>query len=87
MHKLKQKDYNIQGYGHRNITVVPICPKCYKELGHMFTSDTKFCPFCGVQIESNGIASISLEAFEFNGEYLLSPNDIVIRITRKMAEK
>ena len=42
MHKLKQKDYNIQGYGHRNITVVPICPKCYKELGHMFTSDTKF---------------------------------------------
>ncbi len=36
------------------------------------------CPFCGVQIESNSITSVSLNAFEFNGEYLLEHNDIVV---------
>ena len=78
MYKLKQEDSNIQGYSYRQITVIPICPKCHKALGHMLTSDTKFCQFCGVQIELNGITSISLNAFEFNGEYLLEHNDIVI---------
>lgn len=78
MYKLKQEDFNIQGYSYKQITATPICPKCHKELGRMFTSDTKFCPFCGVQIESNSIASVSLNAFEFNGEYLLKHNDIVI---------
>lgn len=79
MYKLKQEDSNIQGYSYRHITAVSICPKCYKELGHMLISDTKFCPFCGVQIEFNGITSISLDAFEFNGEYLLKHDDIVIK--------
>lgn len=78
IYKLKQKDSNIQGYSYRQITATPICPKCHKELGHMLTSDTKFCSFCGVQIESNSVISVSLNAFEFNGEYLLEHNDIVI---------
>ncbi|EXM38557.1 hypothetical protein RASY3_14695 [Ruminococcus albus SY3] len=78
MYKLKQKDSNLQGYSYRQITAIPICPMCYKELGHMLTSDTKFCPFCGAQIESNSIISVSLNAFEFNGEYLLKHNDIAI---------
>lgn len=82
MYKLKQEDSNIQGYSYRHITAIPICPKCYKELGHMHTSDTKFCPFCGVQIESNSIISVSLNAFEFNGKYLLKHNDIVIEIDK-----
>ena len=78
MYKLKQEDSNIQVYSYRQITVTPICPQCHKELGHMLTSDTKFCPFCGTQIESNSITSVSLNAFEFNGEYLLKHNDIVV---------
>lgn len=78
MYKLKQEDSNLQGYSYRQITARPICPNCYKELGHMLTRDTKFCSFCGAQIESSSIISVSLNAFEFNGEYLLEHNDIVI---------
>ena len=79
MYKLKQEDYSsIQGHSYRRITATPICPKCYKALGHILTREIKFCPFCGEQIESNNIISVSLNAFEFNGEYLLKHNDIVI---------
>ena len=78
MYKLKQEDSNIQGYSYRKITATAICPKCHKELGHMVANGIKFCPFCGTEIEDNAIAQISLNAFEFNGEYLLELGDITI---------
>ena len=78
MYKLKQEDSNIQGYSYRKITATAICPKCHKELGHMVANGIKFCPFCGTEVESNGITAILLNAFEFNGEYLLDHKDIVI---------